>query len=391
MVMANRPRRSKLANIVRRRERTKRTLPLRGIGFLGVVLVVGACVATTPGPTAQLLEGEASDSLYDRIVTKIEDSGLPLPPNSGPGANDRLLPGDVVQVGYFIVPGEMRGEYRIGSGDLLAVQVADHPDLSIDAVAVAPDGQVSLNLLGPVRASGETVDALASRIAFLYSLENIRRPRATVSVVESRSGPKQLLDQLLRTGGNVTVTVLDDMRIQLPLIESVDVDRPLGEVRKEIRSGYARRFGSQLEVVVNVSERAPRSVYVLGEVREANAIDLGPRMTPLMAVATAGGLTKEADPKRVVLIRFDRQGDYQYWVLDIKEGLTDLAYAGNYVQLLPNDIVFVPQSAIDEINVFIEKFVKKDLPVPLQAQLGLRERGRSFSPRGTTVLAIPEP
>ncbi len=382
-----------VVSVWHRTKHSKRGQLRRALFVSGLVFLVSACVAAPPRPSSELLLGDESDSLYDRVVTRIEDSGLPLPSNFPiDGAAGGLQPGDVIQVSYYLVPLNNPAAYRIAAGDILSVEVADHPDLSTGRIVVAPDGQISLSLLGSVRASRETFDSLASRVEFLYTLEDIKDPHVTISVVDRRSGPAQLVNQLLRAsgqGGAITVTILDDMKIQLPMIDPIDVAREFGAVRDDIRDAYDRRFGPELDVVVNVLTRVDRIVYVLGEVRAARAISLGPGMTPLMAVATAGGLTKEADPRRVVLIRFDDRGDYNYWLINMKDGLTDLNYAGNFVRLLPNDIVFVPQSAIDEINVYIEKFVKKDLPVPLQTELGLRPRRNSFSPR-TTVLSPPE-
>lgn len=362
--------------------------------LLGIALLAAACEPVSTAPSVELLRGQPTDSLYERIITRIDDSGLPLPTNDGPGyVADTLRPGDVVQISYYLTPTDGTTIYRVNPGDILSVEVAGHPDLANERAIVAPDGSLSLSLVGPIKASGETIDDLTSRIRLLYTLENIRNPRVSVGIVERTSRAKELIEQLLRpgTGGVITITVLEDLRIQVPLIGSVDLNRPIGEVREIVRRGYRERFGDELEVVVNVRERAPRSVYVLGEVQEANAVELAEGMTPLMAVAAAGGLTKEADAKRIVLIRFDEQRNYQYWLLNMKDGLTDINYQGNYVHLRPNDIVFVPLSAIDEVNLFIEKFVKEGLPTSLQAQLGLRPGNNFAGPTRTVVLPRPAP
>lgn len=76
-------------------------------------------------------------------------------------------------------------EYLLGVGDLLKINVWRNEDLSVD-ITILPDGNVSLPLVGQVKAAGETTESLG---AFLKEkLEKyLKQPEVTVSVVSAVS------------------------------------------------------------------------------------------------------------------------------------------------------------------------------------------------------------
>src|SRR6476660_149276 len=47
-------------------------------------------------------------------------------------------------------------EYRIGPEDVLDIKVQDHDDLAMLAIAVRPDGRISMPLLNDIQAAGLT-------------------------------------------------------------------------------------------------------------------------------------------------------------------------------------------------------------------------------------------
>ena len=65
----------------------------------------------------------------------------------------------------LIVPSAWaQSAYRIQSGDVLQMEVLEDPSLN-RSLLVLPDGNVSLPLVGSVKASGVSIDALRSAIA----------------------------------------------------------------------------------------------------------------------------------------------------------------------------------------------------------------------------------
>lgn len=99
-------------------------------------------------------------------------------------------------------PGEARPaeqqQYLIGPGDQLQVSVWQHPDLS-PAVTVLPDGEISLPLVGEIKAAGLTERDLAAQIREKLS-EFVRSPEVSVTVSNPESANFQ---QRIRVTGAV--------------------------------------------------------------------------------------------------------------------------------------------------------------------------------------------
>ncbi len=90
-------------------------------------------------------------------------------------------------------------EYRIGREDLLDVSVWRDPDLS-RVVPVRPDGNISLPLLGELRAEGKTAAALAEEIASgLRSY--VQEPRVSVIVREVNAPRFFVIGEVPHPGG----------------------------------------------------------------------------------------------------------------------------------------------------------------------------------------------
>jgi polysaccharide export outer membrane protein len=76
------------------------------------------------------------------------------------------------------------GEYRIAAADVLQVNVFQVPDLTRE-IEVDLAGNVSLPLVGDVRASGLTPKELQARLVQLLGQRYLRNPDVTVSVKSS--------------------------------------------------------------------------------------------------------------------------------------------------------------------------------------------------------------
>ncbi|MBI3316511.1 MAG: polysaccharide export protein [Candidatus Omnitrophica bacterium] len=76
--------------------------------------------------------------------------------------------------------------YRIGVGDLLAVEVYDEPELTRE-VRVLTDGNISFPLIGLVRAAGLTVSGLEKVVRDRLAADYLVNPQVTVFVKEFSS------------------------------------------------------------------------------------------------------------------------------------------------------------------------------------------------------------
>ena len=100
--------------------------------------------------------------------------------------------------------------YVIGNDDVLAINVWKEPDIS-RSVPVRSDGNISLPLVGEVRAAGQTPHQLEAEIA--GKLKNfISEPEVTVIVQESKSQKFNVLGMVNKPGAyplTNSMTVLD--------------------------------------------------------------------------------------------------------------------------------------------------------------------------------------
>jgi polysaccharide export outer membrane protein len=97
-------------------------------------------------------------------------------------------------------------------------------------------------------------------------------------------------------------------------------------------------------------------VYVLGAVGRAGGFVLvndRAQMTTLKILALAGGLNRTAKRDHAVIIRKDNQGQQHEIAVDLKKVMERQA---EDVQLLPSDILYVPDSAAKQALIRAAEF-----------------------------------
>lgn len=139
------------------------------------------------------------------------------------------------------------GNYRLGTGDRLAISVFGHPDLTGE-FEVDSAGQIAFPLLGQVQAGGHTVEEVRAIITDDLDRDFIVEPRVAVEVLNYR--PFFILGQVNAPGS-------------YPYLNGLNVREAVA-----IAGGFTRR-ADQAEVVI---------------VRESEGNDIKYRATPNAAV-----------------------------------------------------------------------------------------------------------
>src|SRR4030095_169030 len=99
------------------------------------------------------------------------------------------------------------------------------------------------------------------------------------------------------------ISIRPDGQITLDAIGSVQAaGRTPEELGKEIAAKSATRLKNP-EVLVTVTQYAPRKIYVGGSVRTPGIVQFQGEMTPLQAILDRGGFTDDAQKDSVILIR----------------------------------------------------------------------------------------
>lgn len=142
-------------------------------------------------------------------------------------------------------------------------------------------------------------------------------------------------DQLTRT-----VPVRPDGKITLPLLNDVQAAgmTPM-ELAGVVREGL-KKFITNPQVTVSVTEINSRRIYVNGEVNKSGAYQLLPHMTVLQALSGSGGFTAFARIKNIYVLR-NENGKSTRIPFNYKEAIKGKNPEQN-IELQPGDVVVVP-------------------------------------------------
>jgi polysaccharide export outer membrane protein len=142
--------------------------------------------------------------------------------------------------------------------------------------------------------------------------------------------PELNTKQKIQPNGNVSLPTIGDVRA---------AGRTISGLQANLTSLYESHLQDSSVAVTLVGSSA--GVYVSGEVLRAGKIPLDRPMTALEAVMEAGGFTKFANPKQVIVVR-NQGGKNQRYVLDMKEALYGTESVPFYVRAY--DVIYVKQS-----------------------------------------------
>jgi polysaccharide export outer membrane protein len=145
------------------------------------------------------------------------------------------------------------------------------------------------------------------------------------------SAPELNTKQKIQPNGKVSMPTIGDVTAAGTTINSL---------QSTLTSLYQPHL--QDPTVVVSLESAAAGVYVSGEVLRSGKIPLDRPMTVLEAVMEAGGFTKFANPKQVIVVR-NEKGRNQRYVLNLNDALSGAESTPFYVR--PFDVIYVRQSA----------------------------------------------
>ena len=270
------------------------------------------------------------------------------------------------------------GDYVIGSGDLLDIEVFDVPELSRE-IRVNQSGYIALPLVPTkIRADGLTAFQLQDKLAELLQVNGlVSTPQVTVDVKEQHSQPitvigavkspmvfeavrsTTLLEVLSSAGGiapdagNVVLVTRSESEVPMPGDDATSgggaAPMPTQTFTinlDDLLNTGDSRFNIPLQGGDVVSVPRAGIIYVVGAVTRPGGFVMASdhqEVTTLKALSMAGGMTSTAKSRHAVIIRTNAvTGQKDQLPVDLKN-VVDLK--GPDVALLPNDILVVPDSA----------------------------------------------
>jgi polysaccharide export outer membrane protein len=236
-----------------------------------------------------------------------------------------------------------QGEYVLGAGDVVKIQVYDHPDLTTE-VQLNNEGGLAFPLIGEVKLQGLDYTQAEALIAKKLTEGNfIKKPNVNVLIVQYRSQRVAVLGEVNKPGRyalDSATNIIDLLAIAGGISSSGgDIIVILrGEERIEYRLSKLTQLSNPEKRHIQIMNgdtvyipRAPQ-FYVYGEVARPGVFRLEPKMSLMQALSVAGGFNQRASHRNIQIHRMTENGQLE----KIEAKLTDL--------IQENDTVFVQES-----------------------------------------------
>jgi len=318
------------------------TLRVRAL-LVALQLAVAGCASTAPQPTPDFKPVQKSTSaplLSKEDLALLEESVNPV--------------------------------YRIGSGDVLRVEVFGRPEVSGKHV-VGPDGTITVPIAGDIAVNDRTRDEARSLIDQRLRVY-FTRPFVNLMVDDYSSNQVTVLGRVERAGiqkfaHSPTLAEVLAGAGAMPIL-----DKQATLTRCAIMRGREKLIWVDLKALLNgdpaynlrmkkgdivyIPDSSDTAVYVLGSVPKPGSYRLTPRMTLLDVLAQAGGPNEDAAPGKIGI---HRAGASQSEIIDLKD-LIDGARKVNYT-LEDGDVVFVPRNTMAEIGYAMRQVITPAISV----------------------------
>lgn len=167
------------------------------------------------------------------------------------------------------------------------------------------------------------------------------------------------------------VDVRPDGRASFLMVGEIPVaGKTTAQLTQELTTAYTAKLTTpdlvaNLESFADNTDRvSPRRYFVLGEVSAAGAYPYaGDDITIPKAIALAHGFDKtSASLESVLLVRWlPSENGYRGW--KINAGV-DSWSSPEQIYLQPGDVLYVPNTTIDKVNIWVDKYIRQLIPFP---------------------------
>ncbi len=263
----------------------------------------------------------------------------------------RMLKALLLVLLSLLTPGvpaqERQGDYLLGAGDAIRIQVFQNPDLTLET-RVPESGTITYPLIGSVRIGGLSLGAAEQMIAAALKEGGfVQKPQVNIVLVQIRGNQVSVLGQVNRPGRfplETFNTRISEMLATAGGIATTGSDTVIvvgsrngKPIRKEVdvASLYlGNRLADDIAVVGGDTlyvHRAPL-FYIYGEVQRPGSYRVERNMTIQQALAQGGGPTVRGTESRLRLHRRLPDGKIQQLSPDLDAAI------------LADDVLYVRES-----------------------------------------------
>jgi polysaccharide export outer membrane protein len=262
-------------------------------------------------------------------------------------------------------------DYRLGPDDQIKIWALGFEEITDKPIRVDPGGFIDVPMLGRIRAGGLTVDELKSSLLERMAKE-VRRPQASVEIVEFGSEPVSILGAVNQPGvqqlrGRKSLAEVVSMAggLRQDAGSTIRITRQIEYGPIPLRNATADPSGKFSTVEVKISDllgaKSPgdniqirahdvvtvpigETISVMGAVKKPGNFPLNNRegVSVLTALSLAEGLGSTPRPQKSKILRTPPGStERQEIPIDLNAVLAGKA---EDVYLRPNDILLVPTS-----------------------------------------------
>jgi polysaccharide export outer membrane protein len=276
----------------------------------------------------------------------------------------------------------------------LEISVYGEADLA-KTQTVRPDGKIAFPLIGDVQASGTPPEELREQIRERLS-RYVRNPQVTVIVTKYNSKQVIILGEVRTPGmlhlvSDVTLLqgisrvggVTDEADLQGALVVRNHQILPVSFEKLLKHGDMTQNIPLQSKDTILIPNFSAKKAFVLGEVNKPLVLPLNHEVRVIESIALAGGFTRDARMKNVVLIR-GGLGNARVEMINADAMMKNGDLAANVV-LHPNDIVYIPKTLIANVDRFFEHLRTIITPIVLaEAGMVLYPDVQTAVTKGTT-------
>jgi len=259
-------------------------------------------------------------------------------------------------------------EYRLGVGDVIAIEVSNEPELTHrePGVTIGPDGLIAFHPLGMLQAEGRTCRELADDIAIgLVEARWVRDPHVTVRPIQFNARKVNILGAV-NTPGSFPHRTGMLVRDAIALAGGVDI-AGASNARARLVHADGRSEAIRLDEELSATE-APQAhvlepgdtliierrmlVSVIGYARTPGLLEVEDGTHLSGVLAKAGGILPEADLANIIIRRPDGTilgADLETAILQNTAGTE--AGLGDDPMVGDGDVIYVPEKIEDKVSV----------------------------------------
>lgn len=248
--------------------------------------------------------------------------------------------------------------YTLNVGDIIRIGSMTIAAISVET-PVQPDGSIMLPQIGKIVAAGRSMEDLRAELEERFR-KFYTEPTITITPVLLNKTVEEFRQAISSQSGAFTnqsfqAKVSPNGMVQLPAIGSVSAQGlTLAELQREVELRYSPILQG-VECTPVLSERAPRYIYVLGEVKTPGRFTLEAPTTVIQAIALAGSWNIGGNLRDVIVLRRDDNWRLMATRVDVKPALFNhKSLCSEDIWLRDSDIVIVSKLPIQVVDDIIE-------------------------------------